>query len=26
VTARDLARQYSVPLGDYLARLKAATW
>ena len=26
VTARDLARQYSVPLGDYLARLKAETW
>ena len=26
VTARDLARRYSVPLGDYLARLKAATW
>jgi hypothetical protein len=26
VTARNLARQYSVPLGDYLARLKAETW
>ena len=26
VTARDLARRYSVPLGDYLARLKAETW
>jgi hypothetical protein len=26
VTARDLARRYSVPLGDYLARLKAEAW
>jgi hypothetical protein len=26
VTARDLARRYSVPLGDYLARLKTETW
>jgi hypothetical protein len=26
VTARDLARRHSVPLGDYLARLKAETW
>jgi len=24
--ARDLARRYSVPLSDYLARLKAETW
>ncbi len=26
VTARHLARRYSVPLGDYLARLKTETW
>jgi hypothetical protein len=26
MTARDLARRHSVPLSDYLARLKAETW